>query len=148
LNFLITPTLEKSLVSRRGIATVPEEMATVSCECVTRKPCSGLAAFPLVARNLELELARMGKLMVGRLARRGYEWLGELKIHGPWPSYEFNERLADIEAEAWKRAAVEKDLSYTLPFVFEWNAASPYKDYLLVGDFLLQNVLTEVIVKE
>ena len=137
-------------VVRRGIVTVPQEMATVACDCTRNQPCKGLvvADLPLSARGLELEMRRMGTRFVERLAVRGYEWLGELSLHGPWLSYEFNERLADIESEAWKRAVAENDNSYLAPFVFERDAASPYKDYLLVGAFLYRNVLTEVVVKE
>ena len=139
-----------SKVVRRGIVTVPDELATVSCDCLRRKPCSGLAvrSLPLDARALELQMLSMGQRFTERMAVRGYELIGGLGLHGPWPSYEFNKHLANIEADAWKQAEREQDLSHVLPFVFERDAASPYKDYLLVGEFLKENVLTEVIVKE
>lgn len=147
-SIVVAPELGISRVTRRGIVTVPEEMALVSCNCLRRKPCPGLTALPLEARELELQMLAMGQKFTERMAVRGYELIGGLVIHGAWPSYEFNQRLVDVEAQAWKTAEKEQDLSHVLPFVFERDAASPYKDYLLVGDFLKQNVLTEVIVKE
>jgi hypothetical protein len=103
---------------------------------------------PLEARELELHLRGMGEKFVSRMAIRGYESIGGLVLHGPWLSYEFNTKLVDIENAAWKRAEKEQDLSHILPFVLERDATSPYKDYLLVGDFLKQNILTEIVVKE
>ena len=148
MHIVVAPSLGVSKVVRRGIVTVPEEMATVSCDCLQRKSCSGLAELPLEARDLELHIRGMADKFISRMAVRGFESIGGLRLHGPWPSYEFNERLANIEAEAWRRAEQEQDRSYLLPFVFERDAASPYKDYLLVGEFLKENVLTEVVVKE
>lgn len=148
MHAVVAPELGISKVVRRGIVTVPEEMAKVECSCLRREPCSGLAELPLEARELELHIRGMADKFTRRMAVRGFELVGGLRLHGPWPSYEFNERLANIEAEAWKRAEQEQDRSYLLPFVFERDAASPYKDYLLVGEFLKENVLTEVVVKE
>ena len=150
MQLVVAPELGTSKVVRRGIVTVPEEMATVSCACLRRQPCSGLVVrdLPLEARDLELQMISMGQKFTERMAVRGYDLIGGLGLHGPWPSYEFNQRLADIESNAWKQAEAEQDLSHVLPFVFERNATSPYKDYLLVGEFLKENVLTEVIVKE
>ena len=147
---IVSPELGVSLVTRRGIVTVPEEMAMVSCGCPHNKPCTGLVIrnLPLPARELELQLTAMGERFIDRMRVRGFDLAGALVLHGPWPSYEFNQRLLDTESEAARRAEQEGDLSYLLPFVFERNAASPYKDYLLVGDFLKQNVLTEVVIKE
>jgi len=147
---VVSPELGISKVVRRGIVTVPMEMASVSCDCVRRQSCQGLVVreLPLTARGLELKLLEMSDLFIERMRVRGYEPVGGLRLHGPWPSYNFNERLADIESEAWKRAEREQDLSYVLPFIIEPQASNPYSDYLLVGDFLKQNVLTEVIVKE
>jgi len=147
---VVAPELGISKVIRRGIVTVPEELATVSCDCLRRMNCKGLVVreLPLEARELELQMFSMGKRFIERMAVRGYESIGALGLHGPWPSYEFNKHLANIEAGAWKQAEREQDLSHVLPFVFERDAASPYKDYLLVGEFLKRNVLTEVIVKE
>lgn len=149
-SIIVTPELERSIVTRRGIVTVPVEMATVSCNCVARKPCAGLVVdkLPLSVRELERHLRGMGDKFISRMRVRGYEWMGDIKLHGPFDSYEFNEHMANVESELWRRASRDDDPSHVLPLVFERNAASPYKDYLLVGDFLAKNVFTEVIVKE
>ena len=104
---LVAPELEKSLVQRRGIVTVPVEDATVSCPCVMGKPCHGLLVngLPLTARALELHMRAMGDRFIARMRVRGYEWSGkDLRLHGPWVSYEFNQRLVDVEAAIWAQA--------------------------------------------
>jgi len=100
-------------------------------------------------RPLELHLKAMGRRFIERMAVRGYEWTGgDLRLHGPWVSYEFNQKLVDIEAVAWREAQSHDDPSLVLPFVIERAATSPYSDYLLIGQFLKRSVLTEVIVQE
>src|SRR3990172_3391238 len=147
---LVTPELEKSLVWRRGILTVPNEDATVSCDCVARKPCRGLVVrdLPLEVGALRRYIEEMGRRFIERQQARGCEFMGEMRLHGPWESYEFNQMAMHIENEAWKRAAQEEDLSYVLPYIIERNGTSPYSDYILLGNFLVRNVLTEVVVKE
>jgi hypothetical protein len=145
------PDLERSLVQKRGIVTVPHEDAVVNCDCALRRPCDGLSLFdlPLSARTLELYLREMGNRFVSRMRVRGLEWVGgDLRLHGPWVSYDFNEKLADVESNAWKQAVREDDPSGALPFVFERDASCPYSDYLLVGEFIVKNTWTEVIVPE
>lgn len=150
---IVTPELELSKVERRGILTVPCEDATASCFCLQGKPCEGLRLgyLPLSSRSLERYALQMADQFVGRMATRGFELFGqELRLHGPWPSYEFNQRLADVESTMWKEAMRrnadgDDNPAKALGFVFE-RAFSPYSDYLLVGDFLKRNVLTEVVV--
>ena len=143
---VITPSLEKSLITRRGVVTVPAEDATASCECVSGKNCHGLDVWklPLEAQTLEKHMRMMGDRFVSRMKARGLEAVGGLLLHGPWPSYEFNRTMADVESSLWKQAAREDDASYVLPFIIEQPEESGYSDYLLVGDFLAQNVWTEV----
>ncbi len=147
---LVTPELDMSLVQRRGVMTVPIEDATVSCWCLTGKPCKGLTIgnLPLKSRRLDQYALEMGKRMIERLGVRGYQHVGGLGLHGPWESYEFNQKLVDIEAQAFKEAQKNDDPSLVLPFILERDGTSPYSDYLLVGNFLYRNVLTEVVVKE
>ena len=149
-SLLVAPELEKSLVWKRGILTVPNEDATISCDCVVGRNCQGLVVgdLPLKVRKLQLYIEAMGKRFIERQQARGCEWTGEMRLHGPWESYEFNRTAMQIENEAWRRAAQEQDLSYVLPYVIERNGASPYSDYVLLGNFLARNVLTEVVVKE
>ena len=149
-SLLVSPELGKSVVWRRGILTVPNEDAAISCNCVARRPCRGLVVgdLPLEVRKLQLYVQEMGTRFVERLKVRGYEWLGEMRLHGPWESYEFNKMAQNIEDAAWKRAEKESDLSHVLPFIIEKDGTSPYSDYVLLGNFLVRNVLTEVVVKE
>lgn len=143
---VITPSLEKSLVKRRGIVTVPDEDAKVSCSCVGGKSCDGLDVWklPLEARTLENHMRMMGDRFVSRMKARGLEPFGGLLLHGPWPSYEFNRTMADVESSLWKQAVREDDASYVLPFIIEQPEEGGYSDYLLVGDFIAPNVWTEV----
>ena len=149
-SLLVTPELGKSLVWKRGILTMPKEDATVSCDCVARKPCRGLVVrdLPLEAGPLQRYVEEMGRRFIDRQRVRGCEFMGEMRLHGPWESYEFNKTLTYIEDAAWKRAEQESNLSHVLPFVIERNGTSPYSDYVLLGNFLARNVLTEVVVKE
>ena len=149
-SLIVTPELEKSLVWKRGILTVPKEDAAISCDCVARKPCRGLVIrdLPLEAGPLRRYAETMGKRFIDRQRVRGCEFMGEMRLHGPWESYEFNRMAMYVESEAWRHAAQEQDLSYVLPYVIERNGTSPYSDYVLLGNFLVRNVLTEVVVKE
>lgn len=149
VGIVIAPDLETHLVQRRGIVTVPNEDALAACWCGARQRCPGLSLsqLPLEMRKLEIYLLEMAKKFQSRMAVRGYELVGDLRLHGPWVSYEFNQTLADTESALWREAEKQDDLSHVLPFVHN-RAFSPYSDYLLVGDFLKEAVLTEVILKE
>ena len=147
-SLLVAPELGMSLVWKKGVLTVPKEEATVSCDCATGRSCRGLAVGDLEARSLQLYVEAMGKRFIERQRVRGCEWMGEMRLHGPWESYEFNKTAMHIENEAWRRAAQEQDLSYVLPYVIDRDGTSPYSDYVLLGNFLAKNVLTEVVVKE
>ena len=147
---VFVPHLDVTPVQRRGILTVPAEDAVVSCNYPSGLPCEGLPAdnLPLAAHALGLYVYDMGKRFIDRMAARGYEWMGNLRLHGPWPSYEFNRYLADVESSVWREAAREDDHSLVLPYVIDRAASSPYSDYLLVGDFMVRNVFTEIIVPD
>lgn len=147
VGLIVSPELSKSLVERRGILTVPDEDATVSCPCVRRQPCNGLSVndLPLPARSLELYVREMGDKFIDRMAVRGFEWVGgNLKLHGPWPSYEFSRNMADVESALWREAEQQEDRSIVLPFIIEQPVQGGYSDYLLVGDFMARDVLTEI----
>lgn len=150
VGIVIVPELEKQLVQRRGIVTVPREDALAACWCGARQRCRGLSLndLPLEMRKLEIHLKLMADKFRDRMAIRGYELIGDLRLHGPWVSYEFNQTLADVESTLWREAAKQDDPSIALPFIIERNAASPYSDYLLVGDFLAKATMTEIILKE
>lgn len=148
---VLTPNLEKSLVTKRGIVTVPDEDATASCLCVRRQNCPGIIVnqLPLESATLERYMLEMGTRFLDRMKVRGLELVGsDLRLHGPWPSYEFSKTAADIESQAWKDAEREGDASYVLPFIIEQPVKGAYSDYLLVGDFIAPNVWTEVEVPD
>lgn len=107
-------------------------------------------ALPLAYRALQSYVRQMGDKFINRLAIRGYDLVSGLRLHGPWPSYGFNEHLSDVKTSLWKQADRENDLSPLLGEVFnqEGRAFSPYVDYLLVGAFLKQAVLTEIWIPE
>ena len=148
---VLTPNLEKSLVTKRGIVTVPDEDATASCLCVRRQNCEGIIVkqLPVESAVLERHMTEMGTRFIDRMKVRGLELAGgDLRLHGPWPSYEFNKTLADVESQAWKDAERTGDNSYLLPFIIEQPVKGEYSDYLLVGDFIAPNVWTEVEVPD
>ena len=151
VGLVITPSLEQSLIQRRGIVTVPDEDAKVSCQCVRGEPCHGIevSKIPLEARTLENHMRMMGDRFIGRMRARGVEWVGgDLKMHGPWPSYQFNKTLQDVNSSLWAQAEREDDLNFVLPMVLEQPTENGYSDYLLVGDFMARNVWTEVEVPD
>lgn len=148
---VITPALERSLVIKRGIVTVPDEDASVSCLCVRGQNCGGIVVnqLPVAASTLESYMRVMGDKFVSRMGARGLEWVGgNLRLHGPWPSYEFNKTAADMESQAWKDAEREDDLNHVLQYVIEQPVENGYSDYLLVGEFMERNVWTEVEVPD
>ena len=149
---LIAPDLDLVLVERRGIFTVPAETATVSCSCPQRKPCKGVEVTRLPQEQHVFAgwAKEMGEMFIARQKPRGFEWVqGNLWLHGPFPSYEFNQRLQDIETSMIK-AAQRKDQNgdehpeLALPLVFERDAFGPYVDYLFVGKFLMKDRMTDL----
>ena len=86
---IVAPHLEISRVLVPGVVTVPVEMATIGCSpgCSHDDLCPNPARvqdIPLTMRGLELHLYECGREMVRKLAPRGYDWLGELRFHGPF----------------------------------------------------------------
>jgi hypothetical protein len=151
VGLVITPSLEKSLVTKRGIVTVPDEDATASCLCVSGQNCVGIIVnqLPVESATLERYMLEMGTRFISRMKARGLEPVGgDLRLHGPWPSYEFSKTAADIESQAWKDAEREDDASHALPFIIEQPVKGAYSDYVLVGDFIAPNVWTEVEVPD
>ena len=155
---VVAPELELCLTEKRGIFTVPAEDCLVRCNCPYGLPCEGILVrgIGLQHRKFELLAHDMETRFVERQAVRGFELMGnELRLHGPFWSYDFNSHLSDIEAAALKEAQrrdangdqhPEKALGVV--FEREEHAYAPYRDYLLVGQFLKRAVLTEVIVRE
>lgn len=146
--------LQSFIVQRRGIFTLPVEDARLRCACPG--PCEGIEVrkIGLERRDMELLARSMEDRFVERMAVRGYELLGGLRLHGPWPSYDFNNHLLDVESSIFSDAKKthgdgEEHPELSLGAVFEREGAfNPYMDYLLVGDFTKKGVWTEIIVPE
>lgn len=157
-SIVVAPELDRMVVERRGIFTVPAEDSLVACNCPHRKPCNGIRIRSISLENRAFELLAhdMEQRFLERQAARGFELMGaELLLHGPFWSYDFNSHLADISSSAWWDAQ-KKDRNgdehpeNTLGYVFEvdQSAFNPYRDYLIVGTFLKQAVLTEVFIPD
>ena len=141
---VVAPDLSLVKVVRRGILTVPVEDAAARCACPSPS-CSGLDVntLPLTARALQKHVLLMGQRFIERMRVRGYELVGTLRLHGPWPSYDFNNTLADIESAGLN----SDDPADALGVVHNRQAFNPYSDYLLVGEFLKQAVLLDIPVE-
>ena len=154
---IISPELELSLVERRGIFTIPTEDATLTCNCPKGLACGGIAfdKIPLKHRTFEMHARELAKRFIERQAVRGYELVGDdLRLHGPFWSYDFNNTLTDINSSLFKDAQRQDRNGDTHPelvlgAVFERDLAfNPYVDYRVVGQFLKQAVITEVISRD
>jgi len=147
----VAPHTPKVPVTRRGSFSVPRDVATINCDCAFSVPCDGIAlnALSQEHRALEIVARARAKTMVARLALRGQELKGQLWLHGPWASYLFEERLSDPDMSAFEQARVQRrpdgqvyeDTSVLLPMVFERDMAIPVSDYLLVGKFVMNEVV-------
>ena len=153
-SIVVAPHLEVSRVLVPGVVTVPAEMATIGCSpgCSHDELCinpARVADIPYTMHGLELFLLESGHTMVERLNVRGYDWLGELRFHGPFYSREFNTRLTDLARSEWAQTKPynnrdgERHPEHSLGFVADVDAWSPYMDYVLIGAFLKRNALME-----
>lgn len=159
MHVVVSPTLDRSRVLVPGVVTVPGEMAIIGCN-----PACGmddLCRLPARVQDIPFhEMAHLrarlegaGRLMVERLKPRGYHWLGELRFHGPFWSREYDIRMTDLErsewrdAKAWANADGERHPEHTLGFVGDVDEWNPQMDYVLIGAFIVRNVLTEVPVE-
>lgn len=126
----------------RGIFTVPAEDATVSCSCPAA--CQGLLLpnLPLGARQFQLHAYALQDKLIERQRARERELLGDIRLHGPFPSYDFNQNLVDVRASFWNEARRpdpngDEHPEKALDAVFERDAAfSPYSDYVYMATFL------------
>lgn len=149
---LIAPDLDRVVIKRQGIFTLPAEDALVRCGCNGR-PCSGVDAshLPQEWAKFETTARRLGDMFIERQAIRGFEWVsGSMRLHGPFPSYDFNRHLADVESEAMRQAGKRDkadDMEHperTLGIVFEREAFNPYVDYVFVASFLFKDRMTDL----
>ena len=154
-NIIIAPELERVVVHRRGVITVPVEAGLVGCSCSRRvemltaeaRECGGwlVGALPVAARALELYALTMGERFIAMMRIRGYEPMGmdaKMRLHGPWISMNFDDILTHPDSDVFRQA--EK--------LDKWGDAHPEKalaavstrdkyvkenfDYLLIGAFI------------
>ena len=125
----------------RGVFTLPTEDASVKCRCPAA--CEGmlLPSIPLEARAFQLYAYEMQTKLIEQQRTRGRELSGDIRLHGPFPSYEFNRHLVDINASLWAEAARpdkngDEHPELALDAVFERDAFSPYSDYVYMATFL------------
>ncbi len=155
---LHTPeTLERSLVIKRGIFTVPEGIATVNCDCAFGVDCAGLNIHMLAPehRDLELEARQMTKKFIRVMTLRGLELKSALSMHGPWVSYDFEHNAIGVDDSAFYRAREMEhedgkyaDPSHIAALAFERDPDVGKSDYLIAGYFVERNQWTERIVED
>ena len=138
-------------VVRSGTLTVPKEHASARCHGVrTGQECGAIncqgfrvADLDLQQRTLAADLLQAGAKFVERMAVRGYTQVGTgLWVHGPFPSYDFNAHLADVQSSLFAEA--ERPDEYgdphpekVLGLVFEHERAfNPYLDYVFLANFM------------
>ena len=150
---IVAPDLKKMLVRERGIFTVEAEDATVACACPQGRPCVGILIhqLPLEHRYFEILAHQMEEMFVRNLASEGYELVGELRLHGPFPSHNFREWLVDANSSMFSDALNthqdgEEHPEHTLFAIHE--KIMELQDYIFIGPFLKLAVLTEIIIPE
>ena len=150
IGIVIRPDLGKVLIQKSGIFTVRSDDAALECNCPKlRGACGGIEVnqIPLKYRAFELLCLDMGKKFIERQAPRGFEWTGgNLLLHGPWPSKVRN--LVDINSPTWGDAMRrDKDDNCEHPervLGFVSEPSGLYLDYVLVGDFLFKDRMTDL----
>ena len=144
---IIKPDLGKVLVRREGLFTIMREDAGLECNCPAhRGPCGGIDidALPLQFRVFQLLCREKAQRFIDRQRPRGYEWAnGVMALHGPWPSRTQN--LTDLnQIKTGRDADGFEHPEDAARFVFESNDETPFVDYLLVGDFLFRDQMTDL----
>ena len=123
---LIAKDLVPRKVQRRGTITVPAEMATLVCRG------KRIDDIPLVHRRLERTLREAAIRMIARQAVRGVKYYDHDGVHvyGPFPSYEFDGHLLDIDTYDLRDDQALANLTRPTPQVI-----GAYADYLIVISF-------------
>lgn len=123
---LIAKDLMPRKVQRRGVITVEAEMATLVCKGMR------IDDIPLHHRRLELVLREAATRMIARQAVRGVKYYDHDGVHvyGPFPSYEFNDHLVDIDTFDERDSQECANLTRPTPQVI-----GAFADYLIVISF-------------
>ena len=156
---IVTPDLAKVMVRREGIFTVDAEMASLICRCVPESPvrgaCGGIDIdkIPLAYRMFQLAVEAAAKRFIARQKPRGFEFpeSGRMELHGPWPSLDLGNTLQDLHAPsvaAFGRREKDGFEHPELATSVVIEATHNLKDYLLVGEFLFQDRMTDLELPE
>lgn len=147
---IVQPDLGKVVVRREGIFTVDAELAALECNCPKQRgPCGGIDInkIPLRYRTFQMLVQDRARRFIARQLPRGFEWYGgDLELHGPWFSLDLAHNLQDASSTSWQVGKREKDgfehPERAVAMVLE--ATPGLMDYLLVGEFLFQDQMTDL----
>ena len=90
----------------------------------------------------QLHASRLQDDLIAKQRARGRDLTGDIRLHGPFPSYDLNQNLVDVKASMWAEAQRpdkngDEHPELVLDAVFERDEAfSPYSDYVYVATFL------------
>ena len=151
---IIAPDIGFAPIERSGVFTMFREDARLECNCPKKRGmgCGGIAIddIPLQFRTFQLVAQRYAKRFIERMKPRGYAYMdgSDIVFHGPFPSYDFDNNLSDIDSAA-KAMLPGKDgeehPENMLSFVFEQSGG--LVDYVLVATFLIRDEYTDIPVE-
>ena len=151
---IIAPEVNLATIQKQGVFTIMREDARLECNCPEKRGvgCGGIAIrdIPLALRSFQMLCEDYAKRYIERQRVRGFEYVDadDMLLHGPFPSYELNKNLTDINSPEWRRAMSrdkEDGLEHperALQFVFERGDA--FVDYLLLASFTLRDTYTDI----
>ena len=152
IGIIVAPDLGTERVERSGVFTVDAlDARLIECNCPRQlgDGCGGidLNRLPQEHRAFELKCKEMGKRFINRMAARGYEWDGDIVVHGPFPSHDFDNTMQDAESSQWRnmRRSLEDGMEHPerlLPMVYE--RVTHLADYVVVGSFLFKDQITDL----
>ena len=155
---VVAPDLDRALVVISGVFQVPAEDAMVACNCPHGRDCNGIRIREISVANRKFELLahEMEQEFVRKQMNRGVELADtNLRLHGPFWSYDFDHILSDDTSSVWRDAKAkdrngDEHPEIALPAVFERDTTvgNPYRDYVIEGLFMRQAVLTEVVIPD
>ena len=149
---IVAPDLGTELVDRSGVFTVDAaDTRLIECNCPRKlgNGCGGidLNKLPQEHRAFELRCKEMGNRFIRQQKARGYEWVSDLVVHGPFQSYDFANTMQDADSGQWRnmRRSKEDGMEHPealLPMVFE--RFMHLADYVVVGKFLFKDTMTDL----
>ena len=127
---LVAKDLRRQKAQKRGIISVPGEMAKYKCAGVR------IQDMPLPHRHLQQVLHEAAKQMIAKQALRGFEYFDHDGVHvyGPYPSYEFREHMLTGEEYALRSSADPRLAAQLVKH--RATEIGAYADYLIVANFL------------